>query len=244
MTCETSDDCEAGLHCLEGECVYAPLPPRECLGAVQRFQIRAGDAFVLLGRETGFLHDLVVDPVTGQCVPSGKNRTNWAARVPLRAPPCDDDGDPRTGPNPCQTTIENVENTPTYDYDGSQCVAAQLGVRRRETTAIRIENSAYAMHVVNLLSTGDAQCRGDRAGELSPFGLVFPGLSIQFETAGGFFPLSVGAIEAAYPVAVTPGPDGKLWVLDQGDPSSITRGRVYKLNAAAPESGFDVVTIL
>jgi hypothetical protein len=244
MVCEESADCEAGFHCLSGECVYAPLPPRECLGVVQRFQVRVGEAFALLGRETGFLHDLVMDPATGACVPSGLGRTNLVGRVPLRVEPCDDDGDPLTGPNPCEVTIENVEDFPTYSLVNGECVAEEAGVRRRETKAIRVENTAMAMHLISLETTGDAMCRNDGAGTLAPYSTAFPGFSIAFETAGGFFPLSVASVEAAYPVRITSGPDGRLWVVDQGDISAITRGRIYKFNPSAAEAGFDVVVIL
>src|SRR5690606_29580448 len=105
MVCSEDADCDAGSLCSGGLCVSATAPARECAAALQRYQVRVGDSFVLIGDRTGFLHNQVRDPDTGACVLSADPDPLLTSRVPLRPEPCDDDGDPRTGPNPCRTTV-------------------------------------------------------------------------------------------------------------------------------------------
>jgi hypothetical protein len=117
-------------------------------------------------------------------------------------------------------------------------------LREREVAAIRFTNPSLTMHLVDTTSTGDAVCIGDRAGTLPAFSIVYPGFQLVMEIVAGFFPMFVQGIEAAYPIGISPGPDGRLWVLDQGDSSISTFGRVYTLIPEASREGFAVIQIL
>ena len=57
MGCEVDDDCIAGTVCTgDGVCVEGVVPPSECVAAIQRYQLRVGEAFALVGDRTGYLH--------------------------------------------------------------------------------------------------------------------------------------------------------------------------------------------
>src|SRR5690606_3509714 len=88
MTCETGEDCEPGHGCDGGFCVEGVVPPQQCVSALQRYQIRASEAFVVIGDRTGYLHDLIRDPDTGMCVPDPDASPLLQGRIPLVAPPC------------------------------------------------------------------------------------------------------------------------------------------------------------
>ena len=98
-------------------------------------------------------------------------------------------------------------------------------------------------HLVDTETQGDAECRNDQGGALPPFGTAYAGYQMSFEVIGGFVPMFVSNLEAAYPVRVTKGPDSRVWVLDQGDASSVTRGRMFSVNPGNAVDGFSVVTI-
>src|SRR5690606_36871408 len=101
------------------------------------------------------------------------------------------------------------------------------------------------MHLVDPTTTGDAVCIGDRAADLPAFSPVYPGFQFGFSIVGGFFPMFVTPIEASFPNAIVPAPDGRLWVLDEGDDvSSRTEGRVFTFVPAAAPEAFGVIIIL
>ena len=82
--------------------------------------------------------------------------------------------------------------------------------------------------MVDTETTGDAQCIGDAAGELPSYSPVFPGFRLNFGLGSGLFPLFVNNdfYGAVFPSRMTMGPDGLLWVTDEGDAGSITQGQV------------------
>jgi hypothetical protein len=244
MTCETTDDCEEGLACHEGFCVEGVLPPAECVQTVQRYTVRGSDAFVVIGDRTGYLHDRIEDPTTGECVADPEADPLLQGRIPLTAPPCTADGFDAVTPNPCSTTVDQAEVYAPYELDGSRCVAQPETLRERETSAIRFTNPAFTMNLVDLTTTGDAACIGDRSGELPAFSPVYPGFQILFEIIGGFFPMYATGIEASFPIVIQAGPDGRLWVLDEGDSSISTFGRVFTLIPEAARDAFAVIQIL
>jgi hypothetical protein len=243
MSCESSDDCENGFHCSANRCVEAPLPPAECTLAVQRYVVLVGEAFAVLGVDDGFIHSNIADPASGECVPSPTAHPLAVSRIPLRPPACDDDGDFTTGPNPCTTRIAHTETYTPYTVEGDLCVAQDAAQRVRDASAILFANPAIRFHLVDNETQGDLQCRHDQGGTGPAFGTTFGGYQIQLDVGGGFLPKIVPNLEAALPVTIVPGPSGRLWVLDQGDASAITRGRVFRINPLAP-SAFDLTTIL
>jgi hypothetical protein len=141
------------------------------------------------------------------------------------------------------TSIDHTETYTPYTIEGNVCVAQDAQQRVRDVSAILYSNPALTFHLVDNETQGDLQCRHDQAGTGPAFATTFGGYQIQLDVGGGFLPKIVPNLEAALPVTIVPGPSGRLWILDQGDASSITRGRVFRINPIAP-SAFDLTTIL
>jgi hypothetical protein len=244
MACETSEDCEPGLACNQGFCIEGVIPPAECVSTVQRYTVRASDAFVVIGARTGYLHNRIADPESGECVADPDANPLLVGRIPLTAPPCTGDGLDAVSPNPCSTTVTQAEVVAPFELEGERCEPQNEVLRERETGAIRFTNPAFTLHLVDVATTGDAECNGDRSGTLPAFAPVYPGFQLFFEIVGGFFPMFVPGIEASYPIVIQPGPDGRVWVLDEGDSSISTFGRVFTLIPEAGSEAFAVIQIL
>jgi hypothetical protein len=43
------------------------LPPQSCINAPQRYELRVGEAFAVIGNATGFEHSTIAD-ANGKCV--------------------------------------------------------------------------------------------------------------------------------------------------------------------------------
>lgn len=245
IACESSDDCEPGMACgSAGLCVEGVPPPAACVAAAQRYQVRASDAFVVIGSRTGYLHNRIRDPDTGECVADPDASPLLRGRIPLTAPACTGAGLTDLSPNPCSTTVQQSEDYVPYVVQGGHCVSQADVVRDRDAQAIRLMNPVFTLNLVDPTTTGDKDCIGDRMGTYPPFSAVYPGFQLAFTVTGGFFPMFVTSLQAAYPIQVVASPDGQLWVLDEGDASSATLGRVFTLVPADPGNGFDVITIL
>ncbi len=234
MTCETIEDCEDGFSCVGQHCVEAPLPPSSCLLAVQRYQSLVGEAFAVVGADDGYISSLIADPGTGECIRPASANVLQVSRIPLRPEPCDDDGDFFTGPNPCSTMVEHAESYVPYVVEDNHCVPRDVTQRTRQANAIRFSNPSMSFHLVDTETQGDLQCLGDQAGEGPAIGTPFAGYQMRFEVGGGFVPKRVPEFAAALPSRVEVSPLGNLWVLDQGDSSTINRGRLFRLNPLEP----------
>lgn len=243
MSCEASADCENGFSCSEGRCVEARLPPEECLLSVQRYQLLVGEAFAVLGTDDGYIHGNIADPDTGACFRPALANPLAIGRIPLRAPPCDDDDDIRTGPNPCSTIVPHTEDYVPFTVQGDRCVAAEAEVRTRQAPAIRFSNPALTFHMVDTETSGDLACRNDQAGTGPSFGTPFAGYQLVLSIGGGFLNMAVPELAAALPIRIHTDPAGKLWILDQGDASLFARGRVFRIDPTKP-GGFALNTIL
>ncbi len=88
--------------------------------------------------------------------------------------------------------------------------------------------------------TDNAQCVGAFGGTFDRFRTVYPGYTVEFRLTGGLFPMFVNNLAAAYPIHISKGPDGGLWMTDQGDVSgsSSSQGRVVHINPDAAAAGF------
>jgi hypothetical protein len=242
MTCDSSADCEAGTLCAGGFCVEGVVPPGECVTSVQRYQVRAGEAFVLIGDRTGYLHGRTRDPATNRCVADPAASPLLVGRVPLRVPPCLDP--PAVSPNPCATELSHVERVTPFEVVDGVCRARPDVVASRQAQAIRVENPALRFHLIDPVTTGDAVCNGDRAGTAPPFAAVYPGYQIELQVTGGLVPMIVPGVEAALPAALGRSPDGRIWVVDQGDASASTNGRLFVLDPNRGPDGFGLIVIL
>jgi hypothetical protein len=123
-----------------GVCMEGIEPPQACLSGPQRYVVRAGEAFAVIGDHTGFVHPIVTSPDGTRCVrdPRLDKDPLSIGRIPLTAPACSPSADPYTGligstgqfeANPCSLTVQEYEYTTDYSAcpDGgvAQCANHQ-----------------------------------------------------------------------------------------------------------------------
>ena len=72
------------------------MPPQACVNAPQRYELRAGEAFAVVGSRQGYMHPMIADSA-GVCVRDPSANPLMVGRIPLDAPPCDPTADARTG---------------------------------------------------------------------------------------------------------------------------------------------------
>ncbi|WP_428262960.1 hypothetical protein [Haliangium sp.] len=227
MTCDANSPCEDGWECnAAGYCVEGTLPPAECVATLQRYDVRVGDAYAVIGGATGFLHRRMVDPDSGACVDDPNAHPLIVGRLPLVAPPCTGDGLTDLSPNPCSVTVDHTEKINERE------------VASRQATAIRLRTPAFTMHLVDPLidpSAAGFDCPGC---PLVP--TVSPGDQLGFGIVGGFFDRAIrafdGQIVLFYPARALRGPLGNLWFVDQGDTTSTIRGQVVQVTPGIPDT--------
>lgn len=247
MTCDPagdSSDCDAGTVCepapgnaAVGHCVEGPVPPLQCVEALQRYEVRASDAFVVIGSSAGYQHPIIEDS-SGTCIKDPAASPLMIGRIPLTAPACTGDGLTDLSPNPCSTTVTDANYVPNYQ-PGTCTSAGADSLVENDVTAIRFRNPQMTFHLVEPTYPGDAVCKEDRMGGLVDIPWVFPGLTLQFELVDGLVPKTTGITAATYPIRIVNGPQNSLWVVDEGDflststSTASTRGKVFRFEAAA-----------
>jgi hypothetical protein len=251
-------DCDVGLICVgatpanQGVCMESIVPPQSCVNAPQRFSVRAGDAFTVIGTTSGYVHPIVVNTAQAidpsaeatSCVPRPELRTQ-IGRVPLKAPACDPTADPITGklpsglfePNPCSLTADHAELVPVYaPTPADPCVASTKVIATRAAPAIQFRNRGMRWTLVDPWITPDRTCVGDRAGLQAKVPIAFQGYQLTFRQIAGYLPLTLG-IAPAFPIKVVQGPTNSFWVMDAGDnldPNGVsTRGKVFRVETSA-----------
>jgi len=253
MSCETDTDCAGGTVCQPnpssprgGFCMEGVIPPQACVNAAQRYELRAGQAFALVGGRTGYLHSIVLDPATDACVKDPNANPYLVSRVPLTAAPCDPTADPLTGlkpdltfePNPCQLTVDQTEYQLNYQPNSCSLATPSTTIITRPATAIRIRTRGMNLTLVDPTYPGDARCNGDRGGSFGDVPLVPPGFQLGFRQVAGFLPFTLG-IQPSFPIKVVRGPTQSIWVIDEGDYLSTsittpsTRGKVFRIESRA-----------
>lgn len=259
LRCDADADCVSGTVCQgagagakSGFCMEGVTPPQACVNGPQKYELRAGNAFAVVGTRSGFVHPIIAD-ANGQCIKDPNANRLQIGRIPLDAPPCDPTADPVTGkradgtfdPNPCSVTITNSDAVPVYvDAPNGNCalVDTEGDIVERDAPAIRFRGPGMTFHIVDPFYPGDAKCILDRQGGLGRVPLVFPGYQLAFRQNAGFTPF-VLQIFPAFPVKVVRGPAQTLWVVDQGDflSTSIaqpsTRGKVFLVGLHSPGGG-------
>ena len=260
LKCDANADCALGTVCrgaLEGmpksgTCMEGVIPPQACVNAPQRYELRASEAFTVIGQEplfkgtgTGYLHPWIADSA-GSCVRDPAANRLTIGRIPLKAPPCDMNADKITGelpgggfePNPCSTLIEQADVVPLYLPGTCTLGNPTSEIRNRQAPAIRFRNHGMTFHMVDPTYPGDASCIADRGGSLVNIPHVTPPYQISFRQTAGFFPLQV-PISPTYPIKVVRGPTQSIWVIDNGDflstnvGSPSTRGKVFRVEPFA-----------
>ncbi|MEO7734068.1 MAG: hypothetical protein ABIY55_24100 [Kofleriaceae bacterium] len=268
--CATTDDCDAGTICVrpdatapdplvrDGMCMESVLPSQSCVNGPQRFDLRAGEAFTLIGLRSGYVHS-VTESGTGAdphaCVKQPVAGSIDVSRIPLHAKPCDPLADKITGaigdpaahifePNPCSTTVDQVDDAPNYlpaipGDASSQCVADEntptVPVFRSGVPAIKVRTRNATLTLVEPYSPGDLTCIGDRLGDqrlggaykipqLLPvpfdaanwFGATY---QLGFDQKAGYVPLALSAVQVvpSQPIKIVRGPSESMWIMDDGD---------------------------
>jgi hypothetical protein len=252
-------DCEANLICqgatptTRGICMEGVTPPQACVNGPQRFDVRASEAFAVIGTRSGYIHPIIEQG--GTCVtaaPDPLASPVQRGRIPLKAPACGDPltTDPITGkllgggfePNPCSLTVKHTEDQPNYVSSACELGTPQTKLVERDAPAIKFRNPGLTLTLVDPHYPGDRSCVRDRGGVIIEdqsslqIPLVFPGYTLTFGQKAGFTPLTLPSIDPAFPVKVVRGPTDSIWVLDNGDflsnsfdPS--TRGKVFRLES-------------
>jgi len=92
------------------------------MSALQRYYLRAGEAYTVIGAPsvnttaTGYLHNRIADPDSGECIDNPDGHPLLVGRIPLDVPACEGDGMADLSPNPCLTTIDDAFYG-TYDIE-------------------------------------------------------------------------------------------------------------------------------
>lgn len=241
-SCTQTSDCTTGRICQAGYCMEGVEPPQACVNGPQRYDLRAGDAFALVGSASGFVHPTILDTATGKCVKNPAASPFDVGRIPLAPPACDPSADPRTGllpsgvydANPCSLTVDHTELAPKYVAGTCTLADPATELVTRQAPAVRIHTRGPTLTLVDPYYPGDQSCIRDRAGNLGKIPLTFPGYQLSWRQAGGFAPMTLG-IAPSYPVKVVRGPTESIWVIDEGDFLSTTvtlpstRGKVYRI---------------
>jgi hypothetical protein len=245
-------DCSAGAVCQNGYCMDGVIAPQACINAPQKFELRAGEAFTIIGSKSGYVHPLIAD-ASGNCVVDATASPWQVGRLPLRAPACDPAADPITGrkangmldTNPCELTVDQTELQPNYVPGTCTLAATQTQLVTRQTQAIRVHLRGMTLTMVDPTYPGDATCIGDRMGGLGNIPLVAPDFQLAFRLASGFIPLTLQLSQLSLPIKMVRMPrtpsstnaSEAFWVIDSGDflstslSESSTRGKVFRVES-------------
>ncbi len=244
--CGSDADCDIGTTCGDASvCVEGVIPPQACVNAPQRYDLRASDAFTVIGTVDGYIHSIIADS-GGSCVNDPNASPFQVGRIPLAPVACDPTADPRTGKlpsgaydvNPCSITVDQSEIDPQFLTNSCTLANPSSTLVARQAPAVRFHGPGLTMTVVDPTYPGDAMCVGDRGGLAGQtdlkIPLVFGGYQLQFRQTAGFTPLLL-EITPAFPVKTVRGPTNSIWVIDDGDFLSTdvtvasTKGKVFRV---------------
>ena len=245
-SCAQTSDCTTGRICQNKTCMEGVTPPQACVNAPQRYELRAGEAFTMVGARSGYVHSTILDSASGKCVKDPAASPFDLGRIKLNPPACDPGADLRTGllpsgaydANPCALAVEQTELVPNYIGDTCALAETTTKIETRQAPAIRVHTRGPTFNLVDPYYPGDQKCIRDRKGTLGKVPLVFPGYQVAWRQTGGFAPLLL-PIAPSFPIKVTRGPQQSVWVIDEGDYLSTsvtqpsTRGKVFRLEIQA-----------
>jgi len=255
LDCDRGTICQGATPAVRGVCMESVMPPQACVNGPQRYDVRASEAFTLIGSHSGYIHPIIAGP-GGKCIrdPAVTASSLQFGRIPLKAPACGPvttdpltSTDPITGalpggagfePNPCSLMVSQAEHQTT-------CIANKEGpYEERMAPAIKFRARGMTLTVVDPYYPGDQTCAADHKGPYTAdqIPLVFQGYQVTFKQTAGFKPLTLPAgagFIPVYPVKVVAGPTNSIWVLDEGDflatsiGQSSTRGQVFRIESSS-----------
>ena len=231
-----------------GVCMEGVEPPQSCLNGPQRFDVRASEAFAIVGQRSGFIHPWIKNngadatKPPDACILDAKASPLQVGRIPLKAPPCT--GSP--APNPCEddTSVTQAEFVPVYQMPppanpDDACVKIEDSLQQtRVAPAIKVSNPAMSFTLVDPTYPGDGRCFLDRKGTLGRVPFAVTGYRIEFEQKAGYEPFQLQLFGLVTPVKVVHGPSESIWVIDDGDfistsiTQASTRGRVFRVESS------------
>jgi hypothetical protein len=217
------------------------IPPQACVNSPQRYDLRASDAFAVLGTQSGYVHPIIADS-GGSCVTDPTASPFQIGRIPLAPPACDPTADLRTGlkadgtydVNPCSFTGAEVEIDPVFVPDTCTLADPSSAIVTRQADEVRFHGPGMTLTLADPTYGGDDKCVLDRGGKLGKVPLVYSGYELEFEQTAGFSPLIL-EITPSYPVRTVRGPTNSIWVVDDGDFLSTdvtvasTEGKVFRV---------------
>jgi hypothetical protein len=253
--CVTGTVCKGGdpKQPSSGFCMEGVVPSQSCINATQRYQLRAGEAFAVIGSQAGFVHPIIED-AAGQCVRDPMASPLSIGRLPLMpkdrfAPDtlhiCTGAADE---PNPCSTTVPHIDVTPQYTPMTCSLATTDPLFVERQAPAVRFRNRSLTLTLVDPYYPGDATCITDRQANLGQIPHLVPGTTLSVRVVGGFAPMraltGITSLDSlpSFPVKVVRGPAQSLWVLDEGDflssssSQASTRGKVLIFRPESPAS--------
>jgi len=255
-------DCTPGSICVgatysatqdpasRGVCMESVEPPQACVNGPQQFDVRATEAFTVIGTTTGYIHPVVAQGES--CVVDPTANRLEIGRIPLTAPACDPTADPITGqlpsggfePNPCSLTLQQTDVQNNY-VAGTTCVldtTTPSTIITRQASAIKFSNPAMTIDLVDPTYPGDKACIQDRQGPFTGVSFIPPGATptatgyqLTFDQKAGYNPMTSSLpAAAAFPSKLVRGPTQSIWVLDSGDvltTSPATAGQVFRIES-------------
>lgn len=140
-TCTSNTDCDLGTICQGGVCMEGVTPPQSCVNGPQRFDVRASEAFTVIGSRHGYIHNVTdrgpdsSNPLHDhECVPDRDPSSLKIGRIPLNPLKLQnplDPNDQRKVPAICDPTADPITGKLSGGgFDANPC----------STTVPQIEN--------------------------------------------------------------------------------------------------------
>jgi len=250
-------DCAVGTTCqlltpggTEGVCMEGVEPPQACINGPQRYDVRASEAFTVIGTRSGYVHPIIKDPASSSCIrdPNVKDANSvQTGRIPLKVPACNPAANPITGqlpgggfePNPCAPPA----GVPQFDFSPASTATACAAVPTPRSTpasrtaqAIKFRNRAMAITLVDPYQS----CMPGGQGVATNVPLLNRGYQIEFQQKAGYTPVVLPVGEVVYPIKVVRGPTESIWVVDDGDLISTSISQASTLGRVFRVEGIDI----
>jgi hypothetical protein len=169
------DQCPLGSVCQDKVCIEGGFVEEQCYASLQQYEVRATEAFTVVGQQTGYLHNRLFDLESGQCVTDPTPDPLRVGRFHPIEPACEP-GDPfaPVGPNPCSLVFDE----PVL-YDDANSVE-RVGLRK--SRGIRFRNFAMRMDIADVVVP-----QSDPTIPDSPLQAAYPrAFAFAFNVSAGF----------------------------------------------------------